>query len=555
MRGTRGLTFFLVGAAVVVACGGDDTGGGTSTDGGGADASTSNDGSTTQPGTDASNPTDGGPGTDASIDASHDGSIEASTDSGVDSGEDAGDDAGEPPPPPPPPPPYTHYDINHVLSTGASDSVANGASAWITTTQPFDNVSFDTGVMTAGTCDGSGCKVYQTPASFVPLKEGDKFFAYSVETISSGLANQTTALSNTYFANNGLAGERHDMLVSLHGRSGNPYWCERLQSANVQPGFGPCYFAASNKYIAPFDEAMMQVQSAKTIATNMGKSYVVRGVTAIAGQGESDTMEQNFTFLVSTDGANRRINNYTEALFDWQWDYETKVQAITGQAEPVPFFISQFGSMSNMTPLFSLIPQRQLDAHIQSNGKINLVTPNYPFQHYTDCLHYTAHSQRRLGAYFAKAYEKVVIEGGKWEPTRPDSITRVGNKIVVKYVVPVPPLVIDTTRIAAYVPANYDITPVQGFVFRDSTLSASITNVAVTAPDEMTITLSNAPTGNNKILRYAYERQKANACPGPTAGARGNIRDSDTSTGYHTDANGVPYELFNWSVAYQLDVP
>ncbi len=523
-------------------------------------------------GVDAEDPTgDGGPSgqdgalADGQIDPLRDGATRneggsgdgGNADASADGATDAADaaDAG-------PVITYKHYDINHVLSTGASDSVANGASAFLTTVQPFTNLSFDTGVMTGigggngGRCSGSGCTTYETPAAFVPLTEGDRFLNFQVETMSSGLANQASVFASDYFAKVGLPAVPHDVLVSLHGRSGNPYWCLRRQfgaDTTDNPNSYPCYFAKTNGFIAAFDEGMMQVASAKAIAAGLNKSYVVRGVTVIAGQGEADTNEQNFTFLRSTDGANRRILNYTEALFDWQLGYESQVKAITLQTEPVPMFMSQFGTMT--TP-DTIIVQRQLDAHTTSNGKIILVTPNYPLEHYTDCLHYTAHGQRRLGAYFAKAYNQVVVEGKKWEPTRPLSISRAGATITVKYVVPVPPLVIDTTRVSDADPTFFNVTPVKGFIFRDSTMSASITNVAVTTPDTVTITLSNAPTGASPVLRYAYESQKtAFRCPGPTSGARGNIRDSDTTVGYHTDANGNPYELFNWSVAFQLAVP
>ena len=449
-------------------------------------------------------------------------------------------------------PTYKHYDINHVLSTRASDSVANGASEWITATQPFGNLSFDVGVMTAGNCNGVGCTQYETPTSFVPLHEGDRFFGYGVETMSSGLANQATVFASDYFARVGLPKVQHDVLVSLHGRSGNSYWCLRLQTANVNEGYHPCYYPESDGLIAPFDEALMQVRSAKSIAEAEGKSYVVRAVTAIHGQGESDSNEQNFGFLLSTDGENRRLLNYTDALLDWQWDYETKVREITGQTEALPMFISQFGTMTTDT---SIIPQRQLDAHTSSNGKVILVAPNYPFPPYQDCNHYLPHSQRWLGAQFAKAYERVVIEGGKWEPTRPLGITRAGNVLTVRYVVPVPPLVVDTERVSARTD-GFATKPFYGFIYRDSTMSASITNVVVTAPDTVTVTLSAAPTGADKVLRYAFESQTADRrCPGPEKGARGNIRDSDPTLAYHTDAAGKPYELFNWSVAFEMAVP
>jgi hypothetical protein len=447
--------------------------------------------------------------------------------------------------------PYVHYDINHVLSTGASDSVANGGSPPLTTTQPFSNLSFDVGVMTAGSCDGNGCKAYQTPTAFKPLVEGDTYFGYAVETMSSSLANQASVFAGASFAKFGLP-YTHDVLVSHHGRSGNEYWCLRQQTANLSPGANVCYYQSSLGYLPAFDEGMKQVQKAKALAAASGKTYVVRAVTAIHGQGESDSNEQNFTFLESTDGTGRRLMSYTDGLLDWQRDYDTRVRAITGQAEPIPLFISQFGSM---TTAMSIIPQRQLDAHVASKGKVVLVAPNYPLPHYQDCNHYTNHSQRWLGAYFAKAYQRVVIEGKTWEPTRPTAITRSGNVIKVKYVVPVPPLVIDTQRVDAS-NDKFPVPPIDGFIFRDSTMSASVTSVAVTAPDEVTITLSSAPTGTNRILRYAFESQLPDfRCPGPTSGARGNVRDSDGTKAHHLDADGNPYELFNWSVAFQLDVP
>lgn len=444
-------------------------------------------------------------------------------------------------------PTYKHYDINHVLSTGASDAVANGASQFITREQPFGNLSFDTGVMTVQSCNGSGCNGYETPSGFKPLVEGDRFFGYGVETMSSGLANQATVLAKDYFARVGLPPVQHDVLVSSHGRSGNPYWCLRLQVIDIQPGYGPCYWPSSAGYLAPFDEALMQVRSAKSLAEAAGKSYVVRAATAIHGQGESDSNEQNFELLHATDGSGRRLLNYTEALLDWQWGYDTKVREITGQTEPIPLFISQFGSMTSPE---SIIPQRQLDAHVQSQGKVVLVAPNYPFPAYSDCNHYTAHSQRWLGAQFAKAYQKVVVEGGTWDPVRPLSVTRAGTTITVKYVVPVPPLVIDTDRVSANTD-NFTTKPFLGFIFRDSTMSAAITNVVVSGPDTVTITLSNEPTGASPVLRYAYESQTNGRCPGPQSGARGNIRDSDPTLAHHTDANGKPYELFNWGVSFE----
>ncbi|MDF2696950.1 MAG: Endo,4-beta-xylanase precursor [Labilithrix sp.] len=436
--------------------------------------------------------------------------------------------------------PLKHYDVNHVLSTGQSDSVANGAAPFVTTTQPFGNLSFDVGVMTGrngpgASCDADGCTQYDPPSDFVPLIEGDQFFGYGVETMSSGLANQATVFARAWLKDHGGGPEpAHDILVSLHGRSGNTYWCLRKGFCNYMPG-----------YLSPFEEALMQVKSAKAIAAAKGKSYVVRGVTAIHGGSDHYDKENELSFIERTDGSGAMVSNYAEALLEWQHDYETEIRAITGQTEPIPLFVSQFGSWTDTVT--SAIPVRQLEAHVRAPGKVVVVTPNYPFTHFTDCLHYSNYSQRRLGAYFAKAYQKTVVEGGAFEPLRPLAVTLAGNVLTAKFHVPVPPMVIDTTRVVD--PGNY------GFTYADSTSSATITNVALAGPDTVTITLSAAPTGAARKLRYALNAPVPHACPGPTGGARGNLRDSDATVGYHSDADGKPYELHNWAVHFELPVP
>jgi hypothetical protein len=434
----------------------------------------------------------------------------------------------------PPPRPYKHYDINHVLSTGQSDSVANGAEPEITKTQPFGNVSFDVGVMTAKTCDSEGCRLYDAPKDFVPLVEGDRYFNYGVETMSSGLANQATAFATAWLAKSGLPAKGHDVLVSLHGRSGNTYWCLRKNE---------CPYIAG--YLPPFVDAMKQVEDAKRIAGAKGKTYVVRAVTVIHGSSDHYDREQELSVIDKNDGTGV-VGNYTEALLEWQRDYESEIKKRTSQAEDVPLFLSQFGSWTDVP--VSVIPVRQLEAHVRAPGKVIVVTPNYPFKHDpSDCLHYTNYSQRRLGAYFAKAYQKVVVEGGTWEPVRPIKIERAGRVVTVTYKVPVPPLVLDETRVVN--PGN------AGFTYEDDAASATIASVALAGPDKVTITLSAEPTGANKKLRYALNVPVSDPCPGPERGARGNLRDSDATQGYHQDEAGKPYELFNWAVHSESPVP
>ena len=417
-------------------------------------------------------------------------------------------------PPEPPPVPYVHFDVNHVLSTGQSNSVANGGKPILSTTQPYGNLMFDTGVMTGAGCDSNGCTAYQKPSSFVPLVEGDSFF-YPVETMSSGLANEATKLALR-------AGKTaHDVLVSLHGRSGNSYWCLRK---------GGCGWWADRNYVIPFEEGMMQVADAKAIAQAAGKSYVVRAVTAIHGEHDHYAYESGDSAfpLKGTDGQST-VKDYADGLLEWQRDYESSIKAITGQAQPVPLFVSQYSHWNNVPT--TKIAYMQLDAHLRSAGKVVVIGPTYALGYDGHCLHFTNHGERQLGEYFAKAYARVVVEGRRWEPLRPLSVKRDGSAIRVKLVVPKPPLVFDT--VAVNDPGNY------GFELDDAT-GATITSVALDGPDGVVVNLSGAP-GPQARLRYAYTFR---GCAGPTSIARGNLRDSDD-----TPSQGG-YPLPNWAVHF-----
>ncbi|MBX3191602.1 MAG: hypothetical protein KF819_31710 [Labilithrix sp.] len=520
IRRSAGLSAFVALAAVMSmgvaqGCGGDEVTPGddaASPDGPveTADASPSEGDGSTLP--------DGAPKPDGS------GDVDAETDAAVDApDEDAGEQG-------PLSPEYVDYDVNHVLITGQSNSVANGGSPPIAAAQPYTNVMFNTGVMPMTNCNGNGCFAYQTPASFAPLVEGDNFFNYTVETPASGLANEISYLALQQFEFGARAGypAKHDVLVSNHGRSGNTYWCLR----KVQ-----CPYRANEGYLSPFGQGMMEVQSAKTLADP--KTHVVRAVVAI--HGESD----HYSYVANnTEFAAQGLADYKAALLEWQADYESSIQAITGQAQPVPLLIS--GLSGWVTTRTSLVAQMQLDAHIAAPGKVVYATPAYPLSVRSDCLHYDQNGYRRLGEYFAKVYSRIVFAGATWEPVRPMQITRAGNVVTVKFHVPKPPLVFDVAQVTN--PGNF------GFDFVDDGAIVAST-AAVTGPDTVTITLAAAPSGVNMRLRYAQNQNTtpATRCIGPGTvyggGARGNLRDSDTTPSRYG------YPLHNWGVNFDIAVP
>jgi hypothetical protein len=428
-----------------------------------------------------------------------------------------GDDSNEPTVP------YVKFDLNHILSTGQSNSVAHGGVPPMSLTQPYHNVMFDTGVMTALGCEKQGCREYQKPTALVPLVEGDSFF-YPVETMSSALGNQITKLATEKYGE-----QSHDVLVSLAGRNGLTYWCLRKGTCNyVDPA-----------YIPSFDETLMQARDGKALAAAAGKSYVVRAITVIHGESDDagyayDTPEFP---LDGTDGVHDELASYADALIEWQRDLEAGVKAITGQTQDIPLLYSQHSGWNDIAT--SAVAQMQYEAHARSTGKIFLIGPGYPLDYAVDCRHYSSDGERRLGEYFAKVYARVVIEGKRWEPVRPRDVSIAGATITAHYYVPVPPLVIDTDRVVD--PGN------AGFAVVDAAGNdVPIAGVAVTAPDVVTVTLA-APPASDVKLRYAFSHEP-HTCIGRFVGARGNLRDSDTTP------SQAGYELFNWGVHYEVAV-
>lgn len=465
-------------------------------------------------------------------------------------------------------PSFVPFDINHVIFTGQSNETGNDARPPLSLTQPYGNLAFDTGPMsmTGGWqysrngrklfeisgCDDFGCTKAEPLTAFKPLVEGDVYFddsyagsakPYAVETPASGLANEISKVATTTY---GLA--KHDVLASVDGRSGNGYACIRKGGAGCTDHYGDDQYGG---YLSSFKQSMDEVTAAKGLAATANKSYVVRGVAAVHGEQDSDDYFYGSSIypLVGSDGTPGALKNYTDALVEWQRDFESGVKAITAQTQPVPLFVVQISNWgedirNDAARVASRIPQMQLDAHTKAPGKVVVIGAGYPLEiNQDDCLHFTSEGTRRLGEYFGKVYTEVVIAGRTWEPVRPKLITKNGTTITVQYFVPRPPLAIDTTQVTE--------APGKGFTVLDGngTVVATVTDAKVTAPDTVTLTLSGDP-GAGARLRYALNHDVVGGCAGPQNGPRGNVRDSDTTP---SQSGGAP--LQNWGVHFDLPIP
>jgi hypothetical protein len=89
--------------------------------------------------------------------------------------------------------------------------------------------------------------------------------------------------------------------------------------------------------------------------------------------------------------------------------------------------------------------------------------------------------------------------------------------------------------------------PAKGFEFSDSKQSAGIQSVAIHGK-YIVISLTKAPTGTGKRIRYAYT-SKGQANSAAENSARGNVRDNDSALGYYTHE-----PLYNWLVHFDKPV-
>jgi hypothetical protein len=325
-------------------------------------------------------------------------------------------------------------------------------------------------------------------------------FEVAVETIASSAANHIRA---------NAPGRR--MLLSNIGRNGAKY-------------------SEQKKGTSLYDLGLQQfVGAPQTVACAL-HAYRPQAIFAVGGEGD-------------------RINpNYDLDVRQWQSDYEADIQRVTGYGNAIPMFHSQFSAWTSFTggSLSACESPYKVLAESEANpGRTILVCPRYVFPYVGagasfPGFHLSNVGYRWLGEYYAKAYKKVVVDGGAWTPLKPNTITRVGAVITATFAVPAPPLVLDTTLVSN--PGNF------GFEYTDDSGSPpTISSVTIVGPATVEITLSSTPTGGNKRLRYAYTGVPGNS-GGPTSGPRGNLRDSDSTASLYGNT------LYNWCVHFDKAV-
>lgn len=221
--------------------------------------------------------------------------------------------------------------------------------------------------------------------------------------------------------------------------------------------------------------------------------------------------------------------NYKTRLLALQQETEDMLDVANKASVGTLPFICDQQALGQTGLTYGEIAVAVVELHRSNPTRIVCAGPTYHLEYTAvNDVHMTSNGYRNYGEKLGQVYQ-AVLDGG-WNPCHITGVSRSGTTITVSVHVPTAPLVKDTTLVASV--TN------DGFTYSGANITGvSITDVGTsggTATIEITI---DAAAGGT--LSYAYQNNAVNQRIGPTAGPRGNIRDSDPFTTTN-DSTAIP---------------
>lgn len=177
----------------------------------------------------------------------------------------------------------------------------------------------------------------------------------------------------------------------------------------------------------------------------------------------------------------------------------------------------------NQGPSLALLELARTDSHFY------LTCPMYRFPYSGDNIHLTAVGFKLMGAYQGRA-DAALLANEKPKSLIPLSAEFSGDTVVVRFRVPVAPLVLDTTLLAQAINHGFRVTDAGG--------TATISSITA-GSDSVTIKCAAALSGSVAV-RYGFDYLGAGLSI--VNGASGNLRDSDPEV---IEISGTSYQMFN----------
>lgn len=395
-----------------------------------------------------------------------------------------------------------------MMGTSYGQSLSIGTNAYppISTTQPYFNVMFASGVTPSDPDSTLNPIDYN---SFVPL----------IEERDSSVHGETP-----------VSGTLNGLVKRIVARGGNE---AEWQFVGNAPGRGGTRISALVKGSANYGWMLNQWQAAHDLAQAQGKSFSVWHMTWT--QGEED-YDQDTSYEV-----------YLAHFLALAESIGPDAAAITGQSFHPPTVVYQSGSNHDYGRDHINIARAQWQASRQSDNII-MACPVYPIPPRPNDVHLTADSSFMLGQYYARALDYSLLQGNgsKWRPLEPKSVIWSGTVIDIALHVPYGPVILDTTLVAQ--------APNQGFdIFEGDAIADIINSVQVVGGNRIRIALSRE-AAEGAVVSYARGRPGDSADSGPLLGPRGNIRDSHGDLDFYTNSEGDTVRLHNWLVVFEYQL-
>lgn len=177
---------------------------------------------------------------------------------------------------------------------------------------------------------------------------------------------------------------------------------------------------------------------------------------------------------------------YRDRLIAYRKEWSDDLRAITGQSGEIPLFTYQTLGNAGEAQLMAA----------DADPNIFMVGPHYMVPSainsrrggtYGAAIHLSADGQRWYGEQVAKVVRRVLQEGEKWKPLRPRRawIDAARDSIIVEFIVPRPPLVLDESFLPReQSEVNTGFTSLDGFQVRGVTAGAPpIARVEIIGPN------------------------------------------------------------------------
>ena len=361
--------------------------------------------------------------------------------------------------------------VNHILFYGQSLSLGATATTILSSSQPYNNKTFNTSPRK----DSAATSVIPLVEQFNNLSSDGQ--SNRGETPCSGTANYA---SRAMQIENGVDPANHVIFASTAGHGS--YRIDQLE-----------------KGAAWYSFFIEHVSEAKRLN---GDNYKVQVVCWVQGENDAAT------------GVQTPYATYRQKLEKLQSDASADIKAITGQTDEVKFITYQ---MSYAARTWKEQATVQLNLAQQSD-KFAMATPIYHMPYTTDNIHLTNVGYKWMGAYFGRAYKQLIVDNRKPDFINPKSAQIINDEIHVKFDVPKLPLVLDTSTLA--------VTTDNGFKVLVDNVAATISSITVNN-NTVILKLSSVPSGVVKV-RYALDYLGTGITL--TGGASGNLRDSTLDT-------------------------